>query len=351
MKFEELRERHLEEIKVVVLGDQYLDLNGVGGYVGQSREKESIPVFGSETLSFNPGGGANLTANYHSVPIEVYPCGLWGTPEDIFRIRLEREFADRNIDTRGMIENGERGTGVFLKFYFPSGVHVERLDFLPSRVYVQTIKLIKERLSKLIQEVQPHIIMVADYDEVRSGFCFPEVLDIARHSGALMFGTSRKRILNLKSFDFLIMNRKELFEQVPTQETIDDKARQVLSITNSKNLIVTKEGTGATLYYFGKERHKPEKGTLKDAMHVPPLQVLNVLSVPLKDVDTCGCGDTFAVYFSVSIAAGCDASESMKFGNAAARIVTRTKYGAGYPDSSKIDDEIADIESKMRRFK
>jgi len=339
INYESFLER-TKELKVIVFGDQYLDLNGAGGYVGYSRENPAIPILGAETILFNPGGGANLATNFASIPILTWVIGIWG--KDIFRIQLEQEFQAKNINVDYMTEG--KATGVFGKYYFVNGNHVSRVDFIPSRICAQMLKKLSKRLRAAIEDIKPDLIFVADYDEVRKGICWPVILEIIRGSKIPSFGTSRKRLKELIGLDFLFMNQRELIEQFPSKETLVEKIRFLLDFTNCGKAVVTLSGAGASVYW--------KKDTNEEMMdNNLPLNCVNIQSIALQDVDACGCGDTFAAFFAVAIVAGYDDIEAGKIGNAAARAVSRKRFGAAYPESIEVENEYDLIEQDLRKMR
>jgi len=334
-----------ENIISVVYGDQSLDRNSIGYNSGWSRENSNIPVFSATEENFNPGGGGNLACNVQTFVDDVIVCGLWGGPADIYRKELERQFGKRDIKTFGMLE-AER-TGVFGKMYLRSGVHVARSDVALPKMNAEMTKLMRRKIEYVLGYGAKQIL-VADYDEVGMGICRSEILKMLTESrGTVTFGTSRLRIREMKDFDFLFLNEKELAGQVAEDyEGNDVKASVLMLATNANCLVLTLAGRGVAVYFTPDVFGLPD-GTLRfHRLHPEGFDIAEVLvsSVPLKDVDPCGCGDTFMAAFSSAIMANYNVSQAASIGNAAARVVAGKKFGAAAPSMDEVEKEYVEIQ-------
>jgi len=341
MNFEELKAK-LSGRSVLVYGDHYLDRNGIGRWHGFSREEEELPIFHMFEELYNPGGAGNLAATFAALGVKTTVAGVWGTEEDWNRKILEDEFRKRGIDTSGMVEGGR--TPKFEKCYFKSGVHIIRMDLDAEELSLTTQQACCEKLKWLLKdEGNFDFLAVADYDETNKGVCFPRALEILSTYKKPKFGTSRARVSRFKGFDLLILNRKELIEQIGDGEmTLNLRAAFLMSITGADGIVITLAGQGVEVFQHGKKS--------SDLMTDTPLSSFRVRSEAVSGrVDPCGCGDTLYATFVSALSAGYDSKESAQLGNAAARAVVRKKYGAATPTLDEIEAEYQEMYEGVRR--
>jgi sugar/nucleoside kinase (ribokinase family) len=152
------------------------------------------------------------------------------------------------------------------------------------------------------------------------------VLDVIADSPLQKFGTSRARIDNLKKFDHILQNTKEL-----TEQTELDRSSELSRIIESffkklkvKDIIVTMGGKGAIAFRFNNGAIEPMIVESEELM---------------ENIDPCGCGDMFYSAYSSSIMAGFDTETSIKIANSSARVVARKLFGTGQATPEEIADE------------
>lgn len=316
---------------VLVYGDHYLDRQGVGSWQGFSREEEELPIFRIHSEFYNPGGAGNLACNFQSLGVTTKVAGIWGTACDWNRKILEYEFHTRGIDTSGMTAGGK--TPKFEKCYFQSGAHIIRMDVDPEELNPTVTHQCCTKLRQLFDENEFDLLAVADYDETKKGVCFPRALELLSTCKKPKFATSRLRISQLKGFDFLMLNRKELMEQIGDPDmTVNLRAAFLMTIANAQAVVVTLAGQGVTVFCKGDPKAKLTESS--------PLQSIQVPSYPVTEVtDPCGCGDTFFAMFISALAVGYDATLAAQLGNAAARVVVKKLYGAYAPTLQEVEKE------------
>lgn len=339
------------DLKVMVYGDQLLDRNVLGENIGWSRENQNIHIFIGTEERYNPGGGGNLACNVARLASKVVVCGLWGDPNDMYRLKLQDLFDEQEIDCYGMLD-AER-TGVFGKMYLKSGIHIGRSDIALPRMNAELIKPMMDKATKILDlDSEISCILTADYDEFGQGICRSEILEIfTKNENTLTFGTSRSRIVRMKDFDFLFLNEKELIEQLTGSPARRDVlASALLSITKAKCLVLTLANEGVRVYFtedvFGLPDIELDFQSLFDSG--PSLAVVSIPTIPLRDVDPCGCGDTFLSTFSTAIMANYNVLEAASIGNAAARVVAQKRFGAASASVDEIEKEYAEIQRQSR---
>jgi len=232
--FVELKEK-LSGKSVLVYGDHYLDRQGIGRWKGFSREEEEMPIFRMHREFYNPGGAGNLACNFAALGVKTEVAGVWGTEEDWNRRILEHEFHKRGVGTSGMVEGGR--TPKFEKCYFKNGVHEIRMDLDPEELSEDVQGLCYDKLNQLFDEGNFDFLAVADYDETKKGVCFPQALRILVTCRKPKFGTSRARISGFSGFDLLILNRKELMEQIGDSEAT--LRRLVFTVSNHRGFPIS----------------------------------------------------------------------------------------------------------------
>lgn len=317
MDFRELAQSFIQK-KGLVIGDQYLDRNGIGVYRGYSREVESLPIFKIATEKYGPGGAGNLLANFGELNVPVTAIGVWGDSTDIHRIILEALFRASGVDISGMVV-GTR-TPTFEKFFYPSTNHIIRLD-------VDTEEIAETTRQELVQKVvlysqSADFVVAADYDEHGKGVCCNAVLSAIAASEKPKFGTSRSRIDSLHGFGTLVINEKELIDTADERTAPEMSAALLMTTTGARTLVVTLGGRGARIY----ER----KGGNIDLRADNPLKTHEIPSVSVGDekIDPCGAGDTFLAVLIACIVSGVDIVDSVRAANAGARAAIRKLFGA-----------------------
>jgi len=320
--------------KGLIVGDQYLDRNAVGGYRGYSREVESLPIFKIATERYGPGGAGNLLSNFGALGVPVTAVGVWGDTTDRHRVTLEESFRASGVDVSGMVVGGR--TATFEKFYYPSTHHVLRLD-------VDTEEIVEATRQELVQKVvmlSPEVdfVVAADYDEFGKGVCCNSVLSAIAAIEKPLFGTSRSRISALTGFSTLVLNELELIAITDSERTEPEiNAAFLMATTGARTLVVTLGGRGARIY--------EGIGGVVDLRADNPLHTTEIPSVSVGDerIDSCGAGDTFFAILVACIVSGVDIEQSVKIASAGARATIRKLFGASSVSLTEVEREYNEI--------
>lgn len=316
--------------KGLVIGDQYLDRNCIGGYQGYSREVESLPIFKIKTERYGPGGAGNLLSNIASLGVPVIAVGVWGDTSDHHRQILEMEFRSRGVDVTGMVV-GSR-TPTFEKYYFPSTAHVLRLDVDITVIPENSRKEIVQKVQMLSESVD--FIVVADYDEGGKGVCSKEVLSAIAAVDVPKFGTSRSRIMDFRGFDTIVINEKELIQTTGDVRTAPEISAALLMVnTGAQNLVVTLGGRGARIY--------EKRADSIDLRADTPLKTTEIISMSVDGakIDPCGAGDTFLAVLVSCLVSGVPLTNSVRLANAGARAAVRKLFGASSVGLDEVERE------------
>ena len=309
-------------LSVLVVGDQYLDIDYIGGYSGYSREVEQLPIFRAEKVKYSPGGAGNLAVCFATLGVKTNVAGYWGNQSDPNRNHMELAFDNLDIDYYPMLENGR--TPTFEKVYLHNGQHIYRLDLISE--YESGVKMAIVFLGNECEKVD--FVACADYEEVHEfGVCSPEVIDAVRQNAKVKFATSRKHMMRFEGYDYIIQNISEVkrsakgYAKKAESKNPDDKhtlAWWRLFELKAKNLVITLGGKGA----------KQISAKYPD---------VSVESKELtENIDPCGCGDMFYAIYSSSVMAGFDPTKCLQLANAGARVVARKLFGTGQANVEEI---------------
>lgn len=328
MDFREL-EQSVTQKKGLVIGDQYLDRNAIGGYRGYSREVETLPIFKIAIERYGPGGAGNLLANLVGLNVPAVAVGVWGDITDTHRVVLEGSFRASGVDVSGMIVGAR--TPTFEKLYYPSTNHVMRIDVDTEEIADSTRIELAQKVVSLTSTAD--FIVAADYDEHGKGVCCKNVLAAIAAAEIPKFGTSRNRINELQGFGTLVINEKELMEASNERTEPEISAAFIMTTTGARTLVVTLGGRGARIY----ER----KGGTIDLRAESPLTTHEVPSASVGDekIDTCGAGDTFLAVLIACIVSGVDIIDSVQAANAGARAAIRKLFGASPVSLADVERE------------
>lgn len=329
MDFREL-EQSITLKKGLVVGDQYLDRNAIGGYRGYSREVESLPIFKIVTERYGPGGAGNLLSNFGKLNVPAIAVGVWGDTTDRHRVILEESFRASGVDVSGMVAGAR--TPTFEKFYYPSTHHVLRLDVDTEEIAEATRQELTQKVIMLSPTVD--FVVAADYDQHGKGVCCDAVLSAIAAVEKPRFGTSRSRISAFHGFGTLVINEKELIATTSDDRTEPEiNAALLMTTAGARTLVVTLGGRGARIY----ERRRSTIDLRADN----PLKTTEIPSVSVGDerIDPCGAGDTFLAVLIACLVSGVDIVDSVKAANSGARAAIRKLFGASPVRLTEVERE------------
>jgi sugar/nucleoside kinase (ribokinase family) len=285
-------------MKIAVIGDHCLDIDYIGEYDGlMSREIEKLPVFNCGNVRYSGGGAANIVELLAGLGAKVFPVGAYGDIEgDILMDKVWQardETWDKDQTVNWMVEG--QPTPSFIKFYQKSGQHIFRMN----KKSLLLNPNIEEKIIYSINHLDVDATIVADYDETGNGIVTGKILAaVSKKECKLKIGTSRsniKRLLDTHDFHFVFGNEKEV--------TPGD-------LYSSTRIIVTRGGFGSYISYVG--------GIWASSASDPLV----------KDIDICGCGDSFLSAFVIKKLNGESDLECLKWANAAGRAQARKLFGA-----------------------
>jgi D-beta-D-heptose 7-phosphate kinase/D-beta-D-heptose 1-phosphate adenosyltransferase len=306
MNQERIREflGRFSEARVLVVGDIYLDENVFGTVTGISLEAP-VPIYEVHERRFNPGAAGNAACNVAALGATTYMIGYVGddTNADIVR----REFAQRNVDTSGLVVDPDTPTNTYGKlragsFNAPSQ-EVLRTD-TPTPTFV-TDK-VEDAIIANIQVRAPLVDAIVVTDQVASVATekvLAAVVECAKDHDLITVGDSRSRAGEFKDFTVVVPNDREAgigtdidVVDEPSLMRAGDALRKIC-----KNALVTRGPEGITVF--------AEDGSIN-----------TVPITPCAVIDVTGAGDTVTAAATVSLVAGGTLVEAATVGNAAAGI-------------------------------
>jgi D-beta-D-heptose 7-phosphate kinase/D-beta-D-heptose 1-phosphate adenosyltransferase len=304
-RFNDLLAR-FSSVRVLVVGDIYLDENVYGVVTGVSLEAP-IPIYEVHRRKYNPGAAGNAACNVAALGAKTYMVGYVGDDNNADIVR--REFAVRNVDTSGLVVNPTRATNTYGKLR-AGGFNIPTQEILrtdtPKPVFVEGD--VEDQIIANIRVRAPEVDAIVVTDQVASVVTervLAEVVALAKKHKLLTVGDSRSRAGAFKGFDIMVPNDREAGIgtgiDVVDDASLHQAARALLKVC--KNAAITCGPKGVLVFQ--------EDGSVNEY----PVTV-----TPADVVDVTGAGDTVTAAVAVSMAAGATLGEAATIGNAAAGI-------------------------------
>jgi rfaE bifunctional protein kinase chain/domain len=294
--------------RIVVLGDMMLDEYLYGETTRISREAPVLILKYGHTEVL-PGGGANPVSNIHSLGGQALPVGVVG--DDAMGARLRAIFADKGMDTSGLVEEPGRVTAV--KTRILAGGHntakqqVIRVDRIEERpVAAATERRVLTALEERLKGAQG--LIVSDYG---NGLVTDRVLAHLnglrrRHPRLVICVDSRYRLMDYRNVTVVTPNETEAapaagFEEY-SEAMLPAIGKRLLATTRAGMVLVTRGSQGMSL--FRKQR---------------PTATIPVCG-SREIVDVNGAGDTVAAAITLALASGAEPEAAMALANAAGGV-------------------------------
>ena len=293
-----------DSIRVMVVGDIYLDENIYGTVTGVSLEAP-VPIFEVQEKRHNPGAAGNAACNAAALGATTYMVGYVGydTNADI----VKHEFAVRKVNTDYIVTDDARPTNTYGKLragtFNAPAQEILRTD-TPSAQPIAGAT--EEQIIANIQALAPKIdaIMVVDQvDSVVTERVIDAINIAADEHNLKTFGDSRSRAHIFKEFDAIVPNDREagfaVGIDVIDEASLNQAGEKLLA--TSKNALVTRGPLGIRIF--------AADGSIHD-----------VAIRPVTAVDVTGGGDTVTAAVALSVTSGASFEEAAEIGNLAAGI-------------------------------
>jgi rfaE bifunctional protein kinase chain/domain len=292
-----LRIRSFQDRPVIILGDLMLD-RYIWGRVSRISPEAPVPVVEVVSSTSSLGGAGNVAANVRAlggVPVLV---GLVGND-------VEGEWIRSSVvDARGILVDTRMPTTVKTRI-IAHHQQIVRVDQEKKR----TLPLDAEaKILDFIRRTPHQGLIVSDYNKgLISRSLMKRVLTLARRRKTPVFVDPK--VENFKLFSpvtFIAPNHLEteriVHHACRTDEDVEKSGRRLLSLINSRYLIIKRGEQGMSIFETGK---KP--------IHIP--------TVAREVFDVTGAGDTVLAVAALALLAGASIREAAILANAAAGIV------------------------------
>ncbi|MEM9450212.1 MAG: PfkB family carbohydrate kinase [Cyanobacteria bacterium P01_E01_bin.6] len=293
------------QVRVLVVGDLALDEFMTGEVERVSREAP-VMILRHETTRQVPGGGANSVCNFAALGASVKAAGFVGDDDQGQAIR--RIFSHMNVDTQGVMVDGDRPTvtktrisGHARQSVTQQIVRIDRKsDAFPSLTRQQ-------QLADYIRQQIDHVdcVVCSDYGDgvltqavIQASLAHALVVVDAqqalhRFAGATMFTPNLPEAE--KAVGYAIADESSLYQA----------GNDLLRTTQADGVLITRGGDGMT--FFDKTGH-PQS--------IPAFNRTDVF-------DVTGAGDTVTAALTLALGTGASFWEATVLGNLAASIVVR----------------------------
>lgn len=292
---------HLQQVKIVVLGDLMLD-RYLFGAVERISPEAPVPVLRWSSERETAGGAGNVALNIAALGARACVVGLIGDDEEGRRLTRILQSgsvtADLVVDTRGPTISKTRVLAG----------HQQLLRVDQEIVTEPHHEIENALLTKLAHAiVDANALIIADYAKgCLSDAVLKEAIALGRHAGIpVLIDPKRADFSAYAGATYIKPNRKELSLAARIDcsiaENIEAASQKVIALTGS-NILLTRSEDGMS--FFGTNGHNLHLST--EAMEV---------------FDVSGAGDTVAACFTLALATGATVSSAMRFANVAAGIV------------------------------
>ncbi|MGR8949968.1 MAG: bifunctional D-glycero-beta-D-manno-heptose-7-phosphate kinase/D-glycero-beta-D-manno-heptose 1-phosphate adenylyltransferase HldE [Gammaproteobacteria bacterium] len=294
---------NFSKAKVLVVGDLMLDRYWSGATERISPEAP-VPVVKIGDEFERLGGSGNVAANIAVLGGEVHLLALVG--RDAAADSIEQLAEQAGIDCQ-LLRFAEMTTTVKLRI-ISQQQQLLRLDFEKLEASADQAKSLGDKFSELLPTTGA--VVLSDYG--KGGVPYPaKIIEKAREQRVPVLVDPKGRDFSKYRFAHLVTPNFKEFEEVVgecrDEQTLESKARALISELHIDGLLITRGHKGMTLVRADR-----------------PLLHLSAQSREVFDVT--GAGDTVCGVCATSIAAGADLEEAIGLANRAAGIVVG-KFG------------------------
>ncbi|MGL4981065.1 MAG: D-glycero-beta-D-manno-heptose-7-phosphate kinase, partial [Fusobacteriaceae bacterium] len=287
-------------VRIAVVGDMMLD-DYIIGTVDRISPEAPVPVVKVKEERFVLGGAANVVNNLATLGAKTLSYGVIGIDEG--GDRLIKSFADKNIDSTGVVRTHERPT-IVKRRIIAGHQQLLRIDWEESDAISKISEdLIIENIEKNIDNIDA--IILSDYDKgVLTKRVAEEIIKIAREHGKIVTVDPKpKNVMNYVGATSITPNRKEAIECLgkPEIKDVHEIGKALKEKLNLTNLLLTRSEEGMSLFQ--------ENG------------VIDIPTFAKEVYDVTGAGDTVISVFTLAAASGVDYNEAAKIANVAAGVV------------------------------
>ena len=298
--------------RILVVGDAMLD-EWIWGSVTRISPEAPVPVVAVRDHSFTLGGAANVANNLRALDARVSFVGVVG--DDPEGERIQRLFAEKSIDTTGLLAVRDRPTTRKTRIV-AHNQQVVRADWESA---TRLDPLDRERVRTAVQRAVQSCdaVVLSDYDK---GLFSREIVEAALGAKTVVADPKPGNIDLFADVTCVAPNANEA-ASATGRTTLDDASleaagTELLERLRSQYVIVTRGEAGMALFGRGGERAK-------------------VPSVARTVYDVSGAGDTAVAVLTLALAASASMSAAMQLANYAAGAVVE-KLGTATASADEI---------------
>lgn len=280
-----------KEQHIVVLGDVMLD-EYIFGDVHRISPEAPVPVLHVRKREYRLGGAANAAHNIISLGGKCTLIGQVG--KDEVKEELVKELNHKKI-SHYLIEKENYQT-IKKTRIIAQNQQVVRID---QEEMAQLTTEEVENVIKFIKEINPHLILISDYNK---GFVVPLLVEKLKQFSCKIIADPKIKNGQMFTGIYAITPNLKEAQEISGKSKIEEIGQHIIENLNT-NLILTRSKEGVSCF----DRETREHFYL-------PAECGEV-------VDVSGAGDTFASTFALAIASGAKLQEGAILANKAAGIV------------------------------
>jgi D-beta-D-heptose 7-phosphate kinase/D-beta-D-heptose 1-phosphate adenosyltransferase len=311
--------------RLLVPGDLMLD-EFIWGEVRRISPEAPVPVVEVRRESWHPGGAGNVVSNLAALGAQAVPIGVTG--DDAAASRLLEQFAERGIETSGLIRDASRPTTLKTRIVAHSQqmVRADRESRAPVSPEIENAVIAV--FNDLIAAADA--VVVSDYDK---GLLTPRVLQSILSAAEqarkpVCLDPKIRNFVHYRPVTIITPNQSEA-ERATGIEISDDSsllaaAQRIREMLDCPHVLITRGEHGLSLL-----------GETDSFIHIP--------TVAREVYDVTGAGDTVIATLALALAAGAQAAEAAVIANHAAGIVVG-KVGTATASRAELAAALQDLD-------
>jgi D-glycero-beta-D-manno-heptose-7-phosphate kinase len=302
--------RTFNTARVLVIGDVMIDSYLIGK-VDRISPEAPVPVVNLQKRTNMLGGAANVALNIRSLGAEAILCSVVGN--DAQADILLGLMKDQGLNPDGILLSPHRITTTKYRIL---GNRVQMLrvddemetDLLPSDAEALTT-----RISKLISEKKPDVIILQDYDKgVLNAAIIADIIALAgKHQIPVTVDPKKKNFTAYRGVTLFKPNLKEISEALKT--TVDATSED--SLLKAAEYLHTEQDIEQVMITLS------EHGVFVSSRNKKGYKTFMLPAVMRSIADVSGAGDTVISVASLCLAAGSELFEMTALANIAGGLV------------------------------
>ncbi len=285
----------LKSVKILVIGDFMLDTYTVGS-VNRISPEAPVPILHIQNQTHLPGGAGNVVLNLQALGAQVIPIGRIGDDDngaELAKVFDKMVFIQQGYRTPGknrLISGGQQIIRVDHENHVPLSPDLEKkvLKYVSTDCLdVSAIAISDYKKGMLTESLLSYLIEFGIKNAIPV-IVDPKGDDFTKYRGAKLIKPN--------------LSEAYLASKLPTDASIDEVGRKLMSQTQTSMLMITRSAEGISLFTPSQSR-----------------QDFPVKSKEVKDVT--GAGDTVLAVITFCLANNIGINETIHLANIAAGIV------------------------------